>query len=159
MRRAAWPLIVSVVIVGLLFLTVFPARSYVSQRHQVATASARLQALTARNAQLSSQVAALDTDAEIERLARENYNLVKPGEEAYAILPGARGSPPASQVAPGAPPAAAGAADRDPVEDATTNAPDADPASGASAPPAPPAAAAHRGGWVQQMVDAVSFWR
>jgi cell division protein FtsB len=29
----------------------------------------------------------LHTDAAIERLAREQYNLVKPGEEAYAILP------------------------------------------------------------------------
>ena len=28
------------------------------------------------------------TDAEVERIAREQYNLVRPGEEAYAILPG-----------------------------------------------------------------------
>ena len=29
----------------------------------------------------------LKTDEEVERLAREQYNLVRPGEESYAILP------------------------------------------------------------------------
>ena len=157
MRRAVWPLIVSVVIVGLLFLTVFPARSYLTQRRQLATASTRLHRLTERNAQLSTEVQKLNTDAEIERLAREDYNLVKPGEEAYAILPAPAGSVPKTQVGPGNPPAGSGTGDQDPVAEATANAPDADPASGTLDPPAV-AAPAHHAGWFQHMVDAISFW-
>ena len=40
--------------------------------------------LAEQNAALDARVKELHTDAEIERLAREQYNLVKPGEEAYA---------------------------------------------------------------------------
>jgi hypothetical protein len=43
--------------------------------------------LSAENAKLDQRRQQLQTDAEIERLAREQYGLVKPGEEAFAILP------------------------------------------------------------------------
>ena len=36
---------------------------------------------------MADRVEALGTDEEIERIAREQYNLVFPGEEAYGILP------------------------------------------------------------------------
>lgn len=86
-RRAAWPLIVSVVLVGLLFLFVFPTRTYVAQRRSLTSAQNRVEVLSEQNQQLAARVKKLNTDEEIERLAREQYNLVKPGEEAYAILP------------------------------------------------------------------------
>ena len=38
-------------------------------------------------AALQARVDRLHTDAEIERLAREQHNLVRPGEEAFAVLP------------------------------------------------------------------------
>lgn len=90
MKRAAWPLMVSVVIVGILFLAVFPSRTYLGQRRDLATAQERLQVLDTENARLAARVDKLNTDQEIERLAREQYSLVKPGEEAYAILPSAQ---------------------------------------------------------------------
>ena len=43
--------------------------------------------LAAENAGSRIGSSALSTDAEIERLARQWYNLVFPGEEAYAVLP------------------------------------------------------------------------
>ena len=86
-RRAAWPLIVSVLVVALLFLFVFPTRTYVAQRRSLGAAQNKVEVLSEQNRQLASRVQKLNTDAEIERLAREQYNLVKPGEEAYAILP------------------------------------------------------------------------
>jgi hypothetical protein len=43
---------------------------------------------------LDARAAELQEDAEIERLAREQYNLVMPGEEAYAMLPAAPPPPP-----------------------------------------------------------------
>ncbi|HZQ26883.1 MAG TPA: septum formation initiator family protein [Acidimicrobiales bacterium] len=87
MRRAAWPLVTSVVAVGILFLAVFPTRTYLAQRRGLTTAQERVRVLSEQNRQLASRVQKLNTDAEIERIAREQYDLVRPGEEAYAILP------------------------------------------------------------------------
>jgi hypothetical protein len=69
-------------------LAVFPTRTYMQQRDQMANEEARVRVLGAENRKLAARVTELHTDPEIERLAREQYNLVKPGEEAYAILPG-----------------------------------------------------------------------
>jgi cell division protein FtsB len=87
MKRAAWLLIVSVILVGFLFVAVFPTRTYLAQRRDLARTERRLEVLSGQNAELAERVRRLNTDAEIERLAREQYNLVRPGEEAYAILP------------------------------------------------------------------------
>jgi cell division protein FtsB len=86
--RRAWPVLVAVVLIGLLFVAVFPTRTWLAQRHDSAAAAEQLQVLTKENSKLASRVKALQSDDEIERLAREQYNLVKPGEEAYALLPG-----------------------------------------------------------------------
>ena len=87
LRRLA-PLIGAAVLVVFLVAGVFPTRTYLHQREQIATAEAKLQILSAENEKLGNRVEQLHTDSEIERLAREQYNLVRPGEEAYAILPG-----------------------------------------------------------------------
>jgi hypothetical protein len=80
---------VAAVIVALVFLGtfVFPTRSFLSQRAEIADAKEQLSVLDQQNKALADQAAKLRDDAEIERLAREQYNLVKPGEEAYALLP------------------------------------------------------------------------
>jgi cell division protein FtsB len=93
MRRAAWPLVASVLLVGVLFLFVFPTRTYLHQRDGLDDARHRVQVLSDQNRQLASRVKKLNTDTEIERLAREQYNLVRPGEEAYAILPAPQPTP------------------------------------------------------------------
>ncbi len=90
MRRTAWGVVASVVLVGVLFVAVFPTRTYIAQRRSIEAAERRVVVLSAENDKLASRVQRLDTDAEIERLAREQYNLVRPGEEAYAILPARR---------------------------------------------------------------------
>ena len=99
MRRAAWPLVASVVLVGLLFLFVFPTRTYLGQRQELDSAERRVEILSKENEELAARVERLNSDAEIERLAREQYNLVKPGEEAYAILPAPQPDPPAAAAA------------------------------------------------------------
>jgi cell division protein FtsB len=88
-RRVLWPLLISVTLIGLLFIGVYPTRTYLAQRASLGRAQLQLEVLKAENDKLDQRVQALDTDAEIERLAREQYNLVLPGEEAYAILPAA----------------------------------------------------------------------
>jgi cell division protein FtsB len=87
MRRAGRLVLASVTLVGVLFLFVLPGRTYLAQRRSLTASANRVQVLSKENAKLSEQVQVLQTDAEIERLAREQYGLVKPGEQAYAILP------------------------------------------------------------------------
>ena len=87
MKRAAWPLMVSLAVVGILFLAVFPTRTYVGQRGDLDATADRVEVLRRENDRLAQRVGKLNTDEEIERLAREQYSLVRPGEEAYAILP------------------------------------------------------------------------
>jgi cell division protein FtsB len=93
-RRALVPLVASVASVGFLFVAVVPTRTWLAQRQAIRSAEVGLQVLSEQNRELTSRAAELRTDAEIERLAREQYNLVRPGEEAYAILPAAGAPPP-----------------------------------------------------------------
>jgi len=85
-RRTVLPLIAGLVFVGLMFLAVLPTRTYLAQRRDRSAAEAQLQLLSRQNRSLQQRARLLHTDAEIERLARKQYNLVKPGEEAYALL-------------------------------------------------------------------------
>ncbi|MDQ1395621.1 MAG: hypothetical protein QOG64_880 [Acidimicrobiaceae bacterium] len=106
MRRAVWPFLLSVAVVGVLFLFVFPARTYLAQRRDLAAAQSRVQVLGTQNKLLSDEASKLQDDAELERLARSQFGLVKPGEEAFAILP----APPPPTTVPRPAPAARRAA-------------------------------------------------
>ncbi|HEX4903835.1 MAG TPA: septum formation initiator family protein [Acidimicrobiales bacterium] len=101
LRKAVWPVLVFVLLIGVLFVAVFPTRTWWAQRAEMRGATEQLQVLEEQNTLLASRVDALQSDDEIERLAREQYNLVKPGEEAYALLPSA-GTTPAVTVPPAA---------------------------------------------------------
>jgi cell division protein FtsB len=105
MKRAARILLLAVALVAVLFLFVLPGRTYLAQRRSLSAAQTRIHVLSRENTKLDQQVQVLQTDAEIERLAREQYGLVKPGEQAYAILPP---KPPPTTVAPPAPPKSRG---------------------------------------------------
>ncbi len=99
---AAWTTaVVAVAVVLLVF--VFPTKTYVAQRRQLTQTASELRFLDGQNAQLSAEVARLRTDQEIERLARQQYHLVRPGESAIAILPPP--VPPAPAASPAPPPA------------------------------------------------------
>jgi cell division protein FtsB len=103
LRRLVWPVLVSVVAVVVLFAAVFPTRTYLAQRASISRAEEQLAVLDEQNRALEERAAELRDDAEIERLAREQYNLVRPGEEAYALLPSpAPPAPAASTPAGGA---------------------------------------------------------
>jgi cell division protein FtsB len=101
--------VAALALVGVLFLAVFPTQAYLGQRRERDQLAAQVAALGAANDALRQRAAELDTTEEIERLARLHYHLVRPGEEAYVILPD--GTPPATT--PPAPPAAAPAEDSD----------------------------------------------
>jgi hypothetical protein len=66
---------------------VFPTRTWLDQRSALADTGVELQELEAQRAALEQRVTELDSDEQIERIARSEYGLVLPGEEAYAVLP------------------------------------------------------------------------
>ncbi|MDQ3895729.1 MAG: septum formation initiator family protein, partial [Actinomycetota bacterium] len=94
-RGRAGPVFAALALVGVLALAVFPAKAVLDQRHDRKALAARLADLSARNRALQERADQLQTDEEIERLARQ-YNLVRPGEEAYFVLP----RPPAQAPTP-----------------------------------------------------------
>jgi cell division protein FtsB len=85
-------------LVGVMFLAVFPLRAYVDQRREHDQLAAHVAALDDANQTLAQRAAELQSTEEIERLARLHYQLVKPGEEAFVILPD--GTSPTTAFAP-----------------------------------------------------------
>jgi cell division protein FtsB len=103
-RRHPWLLVSLVGLLAVLVLGSFPVRAYFSQTDQRRALEAEAARLAAGNDVLLEQIARLKTDEVVEQLARERFHLVKPGEEAYALLPD--GEPPVEE------PRTASAADR-----------------------------------------------
>ncbi|MFN3216208.1 MAG: FtsB family cell division protein [Acidimicrobiales bacterium] len=87
--RVLLPLLILASIVVVLGYAVFPTRTWLDQRATIAERQDELAALDAEIAELTATVRLLGTDTEIERIARVDHGLVKPGEEAYAVLPAA----------------------------------------------------------------------
>lgn len=76
-----------ILLMGAAFLTqVVPYGQIVDSNRQVSEARAQLAALETDNAKLQADVVALQTDSEIEKLAREKLGYVRPGETAYVVL-------------------------------------------------------------------------
>jgi cell division protein FtsB len=83
-------------LVGAAFLTqVVPYRQIIASNRQVNSAEQQLASLESENSQLQADVDALNTEEEIERLARDKLGYVRPGETAYVVLdpPGADDTP------------------------------------------------------------------
>jgi len=74
-------------VVGLLFLFVFPTRTWLDQRRQTQEIEQQVELFRAENQKLQEEQDRLQSDQAVERLARERFNLVKPGEQAYVIVP------------------------------------------------------------------------
>jgi hypothetical protein len=74
-------------VLGALAIGLFPTQTFLDQRSDTSEAQQRLAVLRAQNESFEQRIDRLGSDDEIERLAREQYNLAFPGEEAYAVLP------------------------------------------------------------------------
>jgi cell division protein FtsB len=86
-RRAIGGLVVTVLLLGVLLFAVFPTRSLWQQRREIAIAEAKLAETRSGREQVPQAQKKLENPAEIERRAKEDLNMVNPGEEAYNILP------------------------------------------------------------------------
>jgi cell division protein FtsB len=76
-----------VLVVGFLLVAVFPTRTILNQRSETSQAQTQLAELRASNDALAKRIDELQTDDAVERIAREDYEMIRPGEEAYAVLP------------------------------------------------------------------------
>jgi cell division protein DivIC len=99
-RRGAVAAVVVAVLGLIALLVVGPLQTYREQQADTAAAEAELDDLEAEMAALDARAAALDDDATIEEIAREEYTLVRPGEEAFALLPQAPAAVPVPQAWP-----------------------------------------------------------
>lgn len=110
LRRHAGALrvvLVSLALVAGLFAFVFPTRAFLAQRAEVDRARERLALLRAENERIERETARLSDPAEIERIARERFGLVLPGERAFAVVPvppSTTTTPPPGTPTPTAPP-------------------------------------------------------
>jgi cell division protein FtsB len=74
-------------VAAILFVFVFPTRSYLAQRRQVSAAAHDVAVLREQNKKLQVAAERLQSPDEIERIAREQFNMVFPGEQVYKVLP------------------------------------------------------------------------
>jgi cell division protein FtsB len=86
-RIGTWLGLMSVLVAGLVLLALLPVRSWMSQRAQIRDAEKRLADIQTVNDRLQRRVNALSTPAEVDRVARGQFSLVKPGEAPYSLLP------------------------------------------------------------------------
>ena len=75
--------VIALVIVG----TSFPAAALLRQHQQLSSSSAQLQKLQHQNQLLAEQQQQLTSNAEIQRFARQYYQLVLPGATLFNVLP------------------------------------------------------------------------
>ena len=80
---------------------VYPLRQYVSQQDRIGRLEAKQQALAAENARLETERKRLQDPAYVQQLAKRDYHVVSPGEEAWVVT----GTPPAGGATPAAAPA------------------------------------------------------
>ena len=86
--RFLFPIGAVVVVVGIILaFGIDPFSDWLGQRSDSTSLRSQVEEVERRNKEYELQIDALNTDEEIERRAREEYNLVRPEEEAYAVLP------------------------------------------------------------------------
>ena len=89
-RRLVLVLVAVAAAAAALPLGVVPFRDWLEQRDRTEALRVEVEAVEAVNRGYEERIDALGTDDEVERLAREDYGLVRPDEEAYAVAPSSR---------------------------------------------------------------------
>ena len=101
--------VVGTLLVVLLLSALYPIRQYFTQKTELKNLSTEEVLLAQRIEELTELKSRLLTNDEIERIAREELGMVRPGEVAFAIVPGGdagkAGAPTAPSVGAGAEPA------------------------------------------------------
>ena len=75
------------VLVGAMYLFAYPARTYLDQKQAIAVQERTIAVLKAEDSKLAGESSALQSPATIARIARQEYGLLKPGQQAFMVLP------------------------------------------------------------------------
>lgn len=92
--------IATLVTVASLFLFVFPTQALLAQQRDVRDAKHDLAVLREQNDRLAEEASRLQTPEEVERVAREQHNMVRPGEAAFAVIPPSPTAPTTTTTVP-----------------------------------------------------------
>lgn len=84
-RPGAFIVVLLLVGLAIVLAGVFPFRQLIAQERLVDNTRAQLEALTAGNESLQEQIDAVQSVPELERIAREEYGMVRPGETSYVV--------------------------------------------------------------------------
>jgi cell division protein FtsB len=87
MVRRASRTAVAVALAAVLIYAIFPVRTYLDQRAATDRARTQIEVLTEENRRLEELRERLQDEEEVIRIARRDYGLIFPGEDAYGILP------------------------------------------------------------------------
>jgi cell division protein FtsB len=85
-RRGFVALFASVIVAAVVLVAWFPAGALVDQHRTLASATSTLTQLKAEDRALTAESKNLSTSSEIARIARQQYQLVVPGEQAFQVL-------------------------------------------------------------------------
>jgi cell division protein FtsB len=159
--RARLALVGAVVVAAVVLFAWFPAGSLLSQRSNLRGTESELSALHKQDAALAQEKKNLSDAGEIGRIAREQYQLVSPGQQAYEVLPPsgatAAGTPYAGDPGSDGPVTPSATPELPPGGVTTTTAPTTTTTRPGGTHPA--AAPTSSGGLVSRMVHALEFWR
>jgi cell division protein FtsB len=89
-RRTRFMLLGALVLSAGILIAWFPAGALYQQRASLAGSQAQLAQLHSQDTALTQERKELSSNAEISRIAREQYQLVNPGQDAFEILPPAK---------------------------------------------------------------------
>jgi cell division protein FtsB len=162
-RRARLLLVGAMVLSAVILTAWFPASALYRQRASLSQANGQLSQLHSEDAALSQERKNLSDSAEVGRIARTQYQLVSPGQQAFEVLPptgsAVANAPYAGDPGNSAPVAPSAASELPPGTDTTTTqatagAPKSGTHAGAVRPPG-----SGTPGLIERMVRALEFWR
>ena len=87
LRRLGYLSIIAVSLLSLMLLGIIPVQEWFEVRDVRDELLVELAKVEKLNDSYRVSIDALKTDEEIERIARSEYNLIKPHEEAYYVVP------------------------------------------------------------------------
>jgi cell division protein FtsB len=86
-RRAVYLIFAAVAVAAILLLFVLPGRTFLSQQRTLNATQVQVNDLATENAHLKAEAQQLQSNSDIESIARQEYGLVMPGQKAYAVIP------------------------------------------------------------------------
>lgn len=156
--RSRLILLGAVVVAAVVLFAWFPAGSLLNQRSNLTDTEAQLAALKKQDAALAQEKKNLSDASEIGRIARAQYQLVSPSQQAYEVLPpsGAAATGTSYSGDPGStgPVAPSATPELPPGGVTTTTVP-----SSSGRHSTAPTGTSSGSGFVSRMVHALEFWR